>query len=356
LSGSYVGRQSIWPKGGSVSGSLQGDPPAPSVACVCAMASAQVANPTSRSSWTAAAGGVRRKKTAAERREQRLRSEGRALIRLAKALDAVRRHRGNAVGPLGAALLDAFQARAEASKGAAAASPNPSTAGDGNRTTGVPQAVGGPLWQQPLGPKAPGPDATAAAAVVCPLEPPSVVSEVRVAPLVAGAGGASAEALVGPSSSAPSSTAPATGSVATGSSFGGPAAISAKVSSRPTPMQVDKTGEGDRKRAREDTPTSSGECGLQAALPGSASAASPDEDEIRTERVLQTLGELRSRLIQLGWEPASQAPAAGTPQVARRVSEQAGRDSLEIAREAERRAAEDEAQRPAAGRRRRGKW
>eukprot|EP00929_Paragymnodinium_shiwhaense_P054628 TRINITY_DN27395_c0_g1_i1.p2 TRINITY_DN27395_c0_g1~~TRINITY_DN27395_c0_g1_i1.p2 ORF type:complete len:313 (+),score=91.93 TRINITY_DN27395_c0_g1_i1:116-1054(+) len=51
----------------------------------------------------------RRKKTAAERRAQALRSEGRRLLHLVRSLDAIQEHRGNALGATGEALLKALR-------------------------------------------------------------------------------------------------------------------------------------------------------------------------------------------------------------------------------------------------------
>jgi hypothetical protein len=51
----------------------------------------------------------RRRKTAAERRAQRLRAEGRMLLRVSKALASIQSHRGNALGNLGSQLLEALQ-------------------------------------------------------------------------------------------------------------------------------------------------------------------------------------------------------------------------------------------------------
>ena len=49
--------------------------------------------------------GARRRKSACERREQRLRSEGRMALRLVRALHAIHSHRGGSLGQLGTALL-----------------------------------------------------------------------------------------------------------------------------------------------------------------------------------------------------------------------------------------------------------
>eukprot|EP00929_Paragymnodinium_shiwhaense_P106198 TRINITY_DN7139_c0_g1_i6.p1 TRINITY_DN7139_c0_g1~~TRINITY_DN7139_c0_g1_i6.p1 ORF type:complete len:369 (+),score=80.74 TRINITY_DN7139_c0_g1_i6:130-1236(+) len=50
----------------------------------------------------------RRKKNAAERRAQALRSEGRRLLHLVRSLEAIQEHRGNALGATGKALLTAL--------------------------------------------------------------------------------------------------------------------------------------------------------------------------------------------------------------------------------------------------------
>jgi hypothetical protein len=134
-------------------------------------------------------------------------------------------------------------------------------------------------------------------------------------------------------------------------------------------MQVDETGEtGKQKRAREAEPTSSGECGFLAPsvststafLSGQAPQKCKPE---RAEEMHQTAGSASS---------ASQATALETllwmrRQVAQRglgmTSEEkqlaAERRVAEIEAahpELYRREADYEAQRPAAGRRRRGKW
>ena len=53
-------------------------------------------------------GYIRRRKTAAERREQRQRSDGRFVVRLLRSLDGVAAHRGNSLGRVGLAMQQAL--------------------------------------------------------------------------------------------------------------------------------------------------------------------------------------------------------------------------------------------------------
>jgi hypothetical protein len=79
----------------------------------------------------------RRRKTARERREQRLRAEGRAALRLARALKAIQDHRGNALGSMGAALFRALSGNGPEGGDAEDRPPPP----DGGAATG---SIGGP--------------------------------------------------------------------------------------------------------------------------------------------------------------------------------------------------------------------
>jgi hypothetical protein len=56
--------------------------------------------------WRPCDGEPRRRKSAAERREQARRSEGRACLRLIRSLVSIRDHRGNHLGAVGEALLE----------------------------------------------------------------------------------------------------------------------------------------------------------------------------------------------------------------------------------------------------------